>query len=180
MGLIFLRHPRVAAPGLCYGRKDVPLAVGAEEAVARAVLRVPKARRLISSPSARCRVLAEGVAGALGLAAEIDPRLLELDFGAWEGRLWAEIPRTESDPWAQDPLRRAPPGGERFLDLQARVAAALLGLDNAVIVTHAGVIRAAQILANQATFDQAFAQVVPYAEPIYIPALEGAFDDKGI
>lgn len=174
MGLTLLRHPRVDAPGICYGQSDVPLANGAEDAIAKTVLQVPQAQRLVSSPSPRCLALAEALSRATALPLTLDPRLLELDFGTWEGRAWSQIPRAESDAWAEDPVTRAPPGGESFGQLQTRVAAALTGLVRTLVVTHAGPIRAAQILTGRADFTAAFARAVPFATPIHLPALPGS------
>jgi len=171
MGLILLRHPRVDAPGLCYGRFDPPLATGHEDAIARAVLQCPPAERLLTSPSARCQALAAALGAALDLTPEPDPRLRELDFGAWEGRAWADLPRAETDAWADDPEHRAPPGGETFAQLRARVLAALAGRDGTLVVTHAGPIRAARILAGEQDFATAFATSVPHATPVFLPAL---------
>lgn len=171
MGLILLRHPRVDAPGMCYGRFDPPLAPGHQEAIARAALQCPAAERLVTSPAARCQGLAAALGAALSLTPEIDPRLQELDFGAWEGRAWAHLPRTETDPWADDPESRAPPGGESFAQLRARVRAALAGQDRTVMITHAGPIRAARILTGQQGFTAAFATGVPYATPVFLPTL---------
>jgi alpha-ribazole phosphatase len=66
-----------------------------------------------------------------------------MDFGAWEGRPWDAIPRPELDAWAADVAGYAPPGGESPLALQRRALefVASLSLPEAVIVTHAGVIR---------------------------------------
>jgi alpha-ribazole phosphatase len=47
-----------------------------------------------------------------GTAVETDDRLKEISFGSWELKPWAEIPRVESDPWCDDFLESAPPGGE--------------------------------------------------------------------
>ncbi|MEM8786962.1 MAG: histidine phosphatase family protein [Pseudomonadota bacterium] len=171
MGLIFLRHPPVEGRGLCYGRHDPPLLADAPARIARATAALPPAPRLLASPAPRCRALAQAAAAALGLVLDYDPRLRELDFGTWEGRPWAAIPRAELDRWAEDPETRAPPGGETFAALKARVHAALAGLDAAVIVTHAGPIRAARILAGQADFATAFGAEIPHATPIRLPAL---------
>jgi alpha-ribazole phosphatase len=161
-----------AAPGLCYGRLDLGLGPGAGAEIARACALAPRARRIVTSPAARARALAEALAERDGLKPEPDPRLRELDFGAWEGRPWAEIDRAESDPWAEDPEHRAPPGGERFADLRARVTAALAGLSpGTLVVTHAGPVRAARMLAEGLSFAAVFAEPVPHAKPIAIPAL---------
>ncbi|MSU88372.1 hypothetical protein GE300_01920 [Rhodobacteraceae bacterium 2CG4] len=174
MGLTLLRHPSVSVRGICYGRAEVRLAAGHAGQIARAVALTPPPRRVVASPAIRCRGLAQALCRAHGLGAPTwDPRLLELDFGDWEGRPWSAIPRGESDPWAEDPVHRAPPGGERFVDLQRRVVEALAGLEDAAVVTHAGPIRAALIAAGQADFAQAFATPVPHAEPIALPAARG-------
>ena len=166
--MIFLRHPKPRiAPGTCYGRLDIPLTETAAAEIASAIKRLPRVTRLITSPAQRCRRLADGIARFHGLDPTIDPRLAELDFGAWEGRPWTRIPRSESDPWAADPWTIAPPGGERFADLHARVTDALTDAPpEATIITHAGVIRAARMILQQASFAQVFAAKIPYATPI--------------
>lgn len=75
--------------------------------------------------------------------AVLDQRLAELHFGNWEGRRWDDIPRAELDAWAVDVAGYAPPGGESPRDLQRRALDFVASLDvpEAVIVTHAGVIR---------------------------------------
>jgi alpha-ribazole phosphatase len=78
-----------------------------------------------------------------------DARLQELDFGAWENRTWDSFRSPESEAWALDPWRLAPPGGESGAALWARVGAFRAELHGHVtaghapllVVTHAGVIR---------------------------------------
>ena len=144
MALTFLRHPppRVA-PGLCYGRSDVPAPVPAD--VAALAARLPPVSRLVTSPLRRCADLAAALAPHLGLAPEADPRLAEIDFGAWEMRAWDDIPRAEIDAWAADVSRARPHGGESVAVMTARLAAFLA--DHAggrvLAVTHLGAIRCA-------------------------------------
>ena len=161
--MIFLRHPTPSAPkGLCYGRLEVGLSVVAADEIRATVPRVPEGRPILSSPARRCHALAR----ALG-PVQYDARLLEMHFGAWEGQLWDAIPRRQSDPWAANPWDVAPPGGERFKDLMARVEAALdTAPPDAIIVTHAGVIRAARMLVAGESFETVFAVAVPYATPV--------------
>jgi len=173
MGLIVLRHPPVTAPGLCYGRYDPPLSADAPEAIAAAVRAVHALESsfsaLLSSPATRCITLADALGTALNMTVTTDKRLAELDFGAWEGRPWSEIPRHESDPWAEDPVTCGPPGGESFAKLTDRVRTVLSAQDGALVITHGGPIRALRILAGQATFDTAFAEPVAYATPLFLP-----------
>lgn len=168
--MIFLRHPRVdAAPGLCYGRLDVVAGPGEAAEIARALGITPEGRRVVASPARRCRGLAEALAARDGVALELDARLGELDFGAWEGRRWDDIDRRESDPWAANPVAVAPPGGETFAALMERVGAALgeLGPGD-LVVAHAGPIRAARMILEGASFAEVFAAPVPHAEPVRI------------
>lgn len=170
--MILLRHPTPdAPPGLCYGRTDLAPGAGAAAEVARALALTPPVSRVVASPARRCRGLAEALAARDGAALTLDQRLLELDFGAWEGRRWADIARAESDPWAADPWRLAPPGGETFAALHARVAAVLAEAGAGVaLVTHAGPIRAARMILTGATFTAVFAEPVPYATPLPLAA----------
>jgi alpha-ribazole phosphatase len=171
LDVIFLRHPAPAVErGVCYGRLDLPLGVGHEAEVARALALLPPVRAVLSGPARRCRALADRIALRDGLSPVVDDRLQELDFGRWEGRAWDAIDRSESDPWAADPWTVAPPGGETFAALLARVEAALAAAPpRAAIVTHAGVIRAARMIIAGERFAAAFAAPVPFCTPIRLP-----------
>ncbi len=172
---LWLRHPRPrVAPGTCYGRLDLAEGETAGAEIAAALRALGPVAAVVASPARRCRRLAERIAARDGVALRLDERLLELDFGRWEGLPWAEIPRRESDPWAADPWRRAPPGGEPFAALHARVGAALADLPaGAAVVAHAGPIRAARMILAAESFDVAFARPVPYATPLRIGAAHG-------
>lgn len=166
--MIFLRHPRAAvAPDTCYGRLDVDLGPDGASEIAEALEAIPPVTRVIASPARRCRDLAERLAARDGVALTLDPRIWEMDFGAWEGVAWDRIDRVESDPWAVDPWSLAPPGGETFAAVHARVAGALAEASPSVaFVCHAGPIRAAQMILTGASFADVFADPVPYATPI--------------
>ena len=176
--MIFLRHPRLAvAPGICYGRMDFPLTHGAPAEIAAAVRAVEVSGAIRTSPAARCLALATALSDHFGLPAKEDPRLLELDFGDWEGRPWDGINRAESDLWAADPWTVAPPGGETFALLYARVAAALAEMPpDSLVVTHAGPIRAARMILAGASFHEAFAMAVPHAAPLAFTSAKVAAD----
>lgn len=82
--------------------------------------------RLVSSPARRCRDTLAAVAEAMGLdpgGAEVEPGLIEIAYGAWEG-LTAEECRAR-DPelrraWEADPYATRCPGGESGADVAAR------------------------------------------------------------
>lgn len=138
MRLFLIRHPQPeVAPGICYGRSDLPLRQPWSADALRAQL--PADVPVVSSPLQRCRALA----AALAPDYRIDERLTELDFGAWEMQAWDDIPRAQIDAWAADPLGFVGHGGESVLQMQARVRQALAELDgrDCVWVTHAGVMK---------------------------------------
>jgi alpha-ribazole phosphatase len=144
--LHLIRHPQPAvAPGVCYGRLDLPPAAAdaaLEQLAARLRAELPPATPLWTSPLVRCRALAE----RLHAAPQVDARLQEMDFGAWEGLHWDAIARDQLDAWAADVADYAPPGGESARALQARACAWLAEIVTAappaaVAVTHGGVIR---------------------------------------
>ena len=128
--LLLLRHGQtpLSVERRFAGRGDIPLTeVG--RAQAEAAARRLAARRvdaIVTSPLLRTRSTAEYAAAALGVAVEADDGFVETDFGAWEGMTFAEA--HEHDPeavdrWVSDPYV-APPGGEAFAAVSARVGAA--------------------------------------------------------
>ena len=76
---------------------------------------------------------------------ELDPRLLELDFGEWEGRSWDAVERPALDRWAADPRGFRPPGGESGAELVQRVEGfARMLAGNArpcLVIAHGGPLR---------------------------------------
>ncbi len=146
--MILLRHSRPAvAEGTCYGRTDLGTGPDFEAAAAAVVAALPPVAAVRSSPLVRCLRLAERIAGARALPLDTDPRLMEMDFGRWEARPWAEIDRVELDAWAADFDHARPHGGESVAMLAARVRAALEAVEQreppVLWVTHSGVVRAA-------------------------------------
>jgi alpha-ribazole phosphatase len=182
MRAIFVRHAPQLVLGVCAGRIDVaveaarPAAELVLGALDKAGLRVA---RLVSSPTARCSELAAELALRLEITHALDPRLMELDFGSWEGRAWDEI--VETDPthferWARDFRAEAPPGGERVAELESRVGEWLAEVSaedptmSCLAVTHAGVIRAARVLSGKAGWERAMEEPVPYLVPLVLGA----------
>jgi alpha-ribazole phosphatase len=166
--MMFLRHPRPEVPaGTCYGRMDIGVGPEGEADIQRALGETPTLKRIIASPALRCRGLAEALAARDGAEMGFDPRLWELNFGDWEGVRWDDIRRGDSDRWAADPWTIAPPGGETFAALHARVAAALTDAGpGTTLVCHAGPIRAARMILTGASYDAVLAETVPFATAI--------------
>jgi alpha-ribazole phosphatase len=133
--IALVRHPPLAiTAGVCYGRRDLAIADPAD--VARIVAQLRAVRGMVwTSPLQRCRIVADAIGPN-----RVDARLIEMDFGAWDGMAWDDIPRDALDAWGDDPLGFAPPGGETGASLVARVAAfrATLPAGDHVIVSHGG------------------------------------------
>ena len=112
------------------GASDPPL-TDLGEAQARATARRLAAfasaePAVVSSPLRRASRTAELIAKVLGTRPQVDERLRETDFGAWEGLGFPEVMSGWSDlvaQWLTDETV-APPGGESFLATYQRVRAA--------------------------------------------------------
>jgi alpha-ribazole phosphatase len=148
------RHaPVVAASGLCYGATNLEAhAQGTLDAAQRIAPLLPAGLVLRSSPLRRCAELADAIVALRpDLSVQHDARLAEMDFGAWEGRPWADIPRDDFEAWTID-FADAPAGvrGESVRGFMRRVAEAhdewRAGQGDALWVTHAGVLRAVTLL----------------------------------
>ena len=155
--LVLIRHPVVAfAAGLCYGRLDVPIKCSADVTPMVARLGNLAPFEVWASPAVRCRAVADAISDRFGVPARFDLRLLELDFGDWEGRPWSEIPIADLDRWAVDPGGFAPPGGESGEALTARVRdfyRTACRAERLVVVTHGGPLRVLRALAHGNSID---------------------------
>lgn len=153
MKLWLVRHARpLVDAGVCYGASDLAADVEHTQASALQLAGLlPAGLMLWTSPLRRCLALAEALQDRRpDLQLRVDERLKEMDFGCWEGRRWDEIPRTAYDEWTTQFGTARFGGRESVNELLQRVAAAraealALGQD-AVWVTHAGVLRAMALL----------------------------------
>ncbi|MEM0985080.1 MAG: alpha-ribazole phosphatase [Pseudomonadota bacterium] len=175
MGLIIVRHTRpLIAEGICYGRTDLNVADTFPDEAENVTASLPVFERIVSSPLTRCRKLADILAEQTGLSVTEDARVTEMDFGAWEGRPWSDIPRAELDAWAADFLHARPHGGESVAMLRRRVNDALSDWQSqtrsTLIVAHSGVIRAARATGDTA---DAFSTHVGFGEFVTIPSFGG-------
>ena len=135
------------------GRHDEPLSPAGRALVQGWRLPAETAAwRCITSPLARARE----TAALLGFPAAVsDPRLIEMDWGAWEGQSLAALRAADPAAMAQQEakgLDLLPPGGESPRHVQARLRPWLqeMGAQNssAVVVCHKGVLRALFCLAS--------------------------------
>lgn len=143
-----LRHPPVRVrPNHCYGRADLPLLDGWQASLMSiaATLATYPPLSIRTSPLSRCLLPAQLLGRTLDIPVHVDPRLIELDFGEWDGLDWDHVPRASLDLWAADPTGFAAPGGESGAMLVRRVEAVFEelradGLD-CLIVSHGGPLR---------------------------------------
>ena len=151
MNIYLIRHtlPDVL-PGICYGHADLGVAdsFATELQTLQAKLAHITNPVLVSSPLRRCFILAESLAQHFDIpAVNKDERLMELNFGDWELKSWADIPQGVVNEWSDAHIKQAPPNGESYAELHARAKAFFEELvfkphEHVLVFTHAGVIRA--------------------------------------
>lgn len=158
--LWLVRHPRpLVAPGVCYGRLDVAADPEHQRQVRDQLAeQLPWGAALHHSPRQRCAKLAQAlreVRPDLQSASPAggDPDLAEMDFGSWEGQTWDALGEAALSAWTAQFADHAPGGGETVNQVMQRVERALQRTrvqtpegQAAVWITHAGVIRAVQLL----------------------------------
>jgi phosphoserine phosphatase len=159
--------------GRYQGRRDSALsALGRRQAAALVEsLAASAAARVISSPLGRCVETARPIAQRLGVALELDERLVEIAHGAWEGRLRADLER--EDPSRMQLWRSAPQaarfeGGESVVEVAARwrsFAATCPADVTTIVVTHDILVRLAILAATNR----------PFARLWNVPAENGAY-----
>ena len=121
MKLYISRHGQTPwnVEDLVCGRADVPLTeVGQQQAKLLAESAVDKGIDVIlCSPLQRARQTAQAVSDAIGVPVQIDDRLIEMDFGSYDGtsRFGEEFQ------WGRAQMPTRFPGGERGFDLAYRV-----------------------------------------------------------
>ena len=143
--LALLRHGHTQwnREGRIQGRTDIPLDPEAVAQLAKQVLPAPwDQAALWSSPLSRARQTAELISGRVPF---VDPALMEMDWGTWEGKHGADL-RDTSESGFRDienwGWSYRPPGGESPADLRDRVIPWAQSLqDDTVAVCHIGIMR---------------------------------------
>ena len=146
-----LRHGACQGGEIYRGRTDVPLSDEGWQQMEKALqTSTYRWQRIVTSPLLRCRTFAEHCAAQFNLPVSIEPSMMEMDFGDWEGRLlqdvWREEPELVSG-FYDDPGAVTPPGGEPAVNAQRRIALGWDGLmeqyigERFLLVCHGGVIR---------------------------------------
>jgi probable phosphoglycerate mutase len=162
--IYYIRHGETEwnALGRLQGVQDIPLnELGREQSVhaghvlADLLLRDGDSASsigFVASPLGRARQTMELLRGSLNLPLSgyaIDDRLREIGYGEWEGSTLAEMQAKDPDLFARRQAEKwtvAPPGGESYVAVQARMAEWYQGLNaDIVAVAHGGTARALMV-----------------------------------
>jgi alpha-ribazole phosphatase/probable phosphoglycerate mutase len=145
-----IRHGEPVGGRRYRGQIDDPLSEKGWHQMREAVGAHKPWQHIVSSPLSRCHAFAAELAAQRGLPLSTDARLMEVQFGEWEGKTADEL--KAQDPtiisrFRRDPIGERPAGAEALEDFAARVAAAWQDLvahhqgKHVLVVCHAGVIR---------------------------------------
>jgi len=174
----FVRHGQTDwnAENRLQGQADIELnALGREQATQNGrklakLIPDPQAFDFVASPMKRTRATMERVRAAMGLdphAYRTDPRLVEVNFGDWQGFTYAELERRHPgisgkrslDKWDYLPSGE---GAESYQMLYERIKPWFEELDrDTVCVTHGGVIRALFRLVEKISREEAASLETP-------------------
>lgn len=155
---ILVRHGQSKANecGYLVGNTEAPLSPKGEKqakTVSEYILKAYKVDVIYSSPLSRACNTVKGVADELNLPINTENKLIEFNFGKWEGLTHEEIKNNFDDgysKWARDPGVFIPDGGESMAQLQTRVVEKLKEIGKkedgktVLIGSHSSVIRALQ------------------------------------
>jgi len=155
MRILLARHGETPwnAEGRYQGQEDIPLSpVGLAQAQALGErLRDVPITRAVASPLQRARHTAELALGQRDLPLTLDPGLMEIAHGTWEGLLASEIGERDGEllrAWRDSPHEVLMPEGEslqhvfdRAWPALARAAAGLGANDTLLVVAHDAVNR---------------------------------------
>jgi probable phosphoglycerate mutase len=137
--LILVRHGHVEGihPERFRGQIDLPLtSLGREQAAvtAKFIASTWPVTAIYTSPLERCRDTAAAIGQAQGFQAQSLPQLIDIDYGAWQGREREEVKSSEPErfkAWMEQPQLTVIDGAETLQDVQARLIRALDHMRNA-------------------------------------------------
>ncbi|MGH7388710.1 MAG: MSMEG_4193 family putative phosphomutase [Candidatus Rokuibacteriota bacterium] len=153
--VLLVRHATTATTGVRLPGRSAGLHLNDEgrrqaDAVAARLGRLRRVAAVYTSPLERARETAAAIARGLGTSPRLDAGLLEVDIGDWTGLSIARASRrAEWQTVQRHPSGFRFPGGESFMELQARVVDALARMTalhpgaTVVAVSHADPIKAA-------------------------------------
>jgi probable phosphoglycerate mutase len=162
--IYYIRHGETEwnALGRLQGTQDIPLNnLGRRQAASAGIIladlfardgRSETSLQFVASPLGRARSTMELVRGSLSLPPvpyAIDDRLREIGYGQWEGSTLAQMQAEDPDLFARRQAEKwtvSPPGGESYVQVQARVNDWYRQLTaDTVAVAHGGTARALMV-----------------------------------
>jgi broad specificity phosphatase PhoE len=163
--------------GRYQGQADPPLnEEGWAQAARLAEVLAPRpVEALYSSDLKRARDTAERVAQRLGVPVFVEPRLREINQGAWEGMLVGDIASGYPEDWRaiqDDPLHARAPGGESVAEVAQRALACLGDIAQrfprgpVVIISHGLTLGCVLCLARGLSLEDARRNVPMNGEPV--------------
>lgn len=165
--LLLIRHGPTHAKSMV-GWSDLPADLSDTAALARLSAALPGDATVISSDLSRAVATADAIQGTRPRLPH-DPRLREMNFGAWELRRFKEVEAEDPDrirAFWETPGETRPPRGESWNDLRARADAAIDALTarhpgaDLVVVAHFGLILSQYQRARAIPPAQAFGQKI--------------------
>ena len=175
MKLYLVRHTKVDYPfGVCYGQLEIGVSntFEIEKNMLAGKLQNIEFDKIYSSPLKRCAILAEAFTNSPEKVI-YDEKLMELNFGKWEGRTWKKIEKSEEAKlWFNDYLNTQCPGGESYADLLIRVQDFINNLRKrdsekiVLIICHGGTIRAFHAIINNVNPQKAFDLKLDYGQVV--------------
>jgi alpha-ribazole phosphatase len=168
--LYLIRHTRVAIEkSVCYGQSDIALAdtFQTELMEIRQKLTLNPDCVIYSSPLQRSLQLATAICPPVQPIT--DERLMELNFGNWELKKWAELNKQELDDWMNDFVNVPCTGGESYTDLYKRSVAFFNQCiqqphRQVLLVSHGGVIRSILSFVLQVPLSRSFSLQLDYGK----------------
>ena len=175
--LCLIRHARTRPAGFLYGRTDADCDEIETPVKDRLSQMLTDCQALYSSPAVRCVNTCHAVFP--GSSPKHKEAFWEQSFGDWDGLAFEDVP--DVGPLQGDELVQfAPPNGESFADLCARVQPALIELldtehaRSTAVFAHAGVIRSCLALA----FDSPSAALRCEIDPLSVTRLRALPDGQ--
>ena len=172
--IYYIRHGETEwnALGRLQGTRDIPLNdLGRKQAAKAGIIladlfardgRSETSLEFVASPLVRARSTMELVRDSLKLPSDeyaIDDRLREIAYGQWEGSTLAQMQAEDPELYAKRQTEKwtvSPPGGESYVEVQARVADWYHQLtEDTVAVAHGGTARALMVALGIETPDSA-------------------------
>jgi len=150
--ITLVRHGKVNGKPALYGHTDIELSAQGQRDLRSTLTQLrdcEPAIQIISSPLLRCATLARLFAQEQQIPLRIEPALMEMNFGIWDGIAFDELEKDWQalENFWQSPHSAQAPDGETLADFAARIINAwenlLPQLDpgHHLVVCHGGVIR---------------------------------------